>query len=843
MSHTDTEQTGPSQAQSAGGCVNRARLKIENVSKTFGAVRALKDVGFDVLAGEVHGLIGENGAGKSTLMAIASGALDPDAGSVEIDGVRIDPDPAHARSLGLGIVRQHPALFPELTVADNLLFGLTPEQRSKIKRPYEWARECLDVWDDRPDIDPRVRVSMLNPEQQFILEISRALFLKPGVLVLDEPSEHLSAEGVDRLFERIRALAAAGSAIVYISHRIREIREISDRVTVLRDGAQRGTRATPELSEEEIVELIVGRSLAATFPPKNGTPVANREEGLVVGNFSGARFEDVSLSVRRGEIVGLAGIDDNGQADIARALAGLERSTGNVRFGDRRLNVRSSRASARAGISYIPADRHREGIYSELSVRDNALMRGIDRVASWGIVNGGKQRSVSEGALARFQVKTPHPQAPISSLSGGNQQKVVMTAALLTEPDVVIADQPTQGVDVGAKAEIYSHLREIAEGGGSVLMLSSDNTELAGTCDRVHVVSRGRIVATIEGDDLSEERITDAVLRAESRREHVRAKPSTWARLVDSDFAPVPVLLAFMLLLAVFIQTQNDNYLSSFNLKTVLHLGAVLAMASLAQGVVMMRGGIDLSVGPVMSMTLVIASFFIVDGAGFGSTVFGWLLILLFCLSVGFVNWVLIDRLKVHPVLATFGTWTLLDAIALLLRPTAEGTIASGVFNLFAMKWGFLPLALVIVVVVAVVLERWRTQSMSGKRLMASGNDPQLAAKIGVSPSRTALRAYLMSAALAGIAGLLLIGRAGVGDPSAGSVYTLQSVAAAVVGGVSLFGGRGSFFGIVVAALLLTQVRTATTFLGLNDAWQNILLAVVTVGAVFMYSIVRRKRA
>ena len=513
-----------------------------------------------------------------------------------------------------------------------------------------------------------------------------------------------------------------------------------------------------------------------------------------------------------------------------------------VTLGGKPVSVRSSRAAVANGIAYIPADRHEESIFAELSVRANVLIRALSRVGVAGFVSPAKSRATSAEALARYAVKTASPDAPISSLSGGNQQKVVMAGSLLTEPRVVVADQPTQGVDVGAKADIYTHLRAIAGGGSSVLVLSSDNTELAGVCDRVLVVSRGRIVATVEGERLSEENITDAVLRAESRREHVRRLPPRWARLVDSDVTPVPVLLALILGLAIFTQFQNENYLSERNVGTVLALAAVLAVVTAGQSLTLLRGGIDLSVGSVMSMVSVVASFYVIDGVGIGYHAMGWAICLVMCLLVGIVNWTLIDRLKIHPVLATFGTWTLLEAIALMLRPNPGGLVSSSVTQILSLRWGFIPLSLIVSAAIIIGLEYWRTRAVSGKKLLAAGNDPVTATKLGISESRASFVAYVGCSLLAGVAGLLLVGRVGTGDPTAGSLYTLQSVAAAVVGGMSLFGGRGSFIGIFVATILLTQVRTVTTFLNLNDAWQNILLAIVTVGAVFVYSVLRRRR-
>jgi len=823
---------------------NSPRLRLTDVSKSFGVVRALKGVSFDVRAGEIHGLIGENGAGKSTLMAVASGALKPDFGAVWIDGREMRADPTMCREMGLTIVRQIPALFPELTVADNLLFSLTAKDRGQIGNHAEWARKCLNAWDDRPDIDPRVRVASLNPEQKFILEISRAIYMKPRVLILDEPSEHLGGDGVDRLFAAVRELAASGTAVTYISHRIGEIQQISERVTVLRDGSSVGTYPTGELSEAEIISLIIGRRLDSTYPDKPGPSAFDGlEPNLNVRDFSGAVFSDVNFSVRPGEIVGFAGIDGNGQAEIARAIAGLEKSSGSVEVAGREVSVRSSRSAVKNGIVYVSADRREESIFSELSIRFNSTLRAIDRFARGGFVSRPDEENASTAALEKYEVKLGSPDDPISSLSGGNQQKVVIAGALLTAPKVLIADQPTQGVDVGAKAEIYGHLRQIAAQGTSVVVLSSDNSELAGICDRVHVVTRGTLTTALESDGLSEERITNAVLRAESLREHKRRRPSAWVRVLDHEWTPVPVLLVLIVGLALLTQMRNPTYFSEINIKTVLQFAGILATVTVAQSLVMMRGSIDLSVGPLMSLTIVVASFYVIDGVPVGYHILGWTLILALCLATGVANWALIDRLGVHPMLATFVTWTVLEAFALLLRPISAGRVASGTYEVLSKRFGLIPVALVVAGVVVVVFEVWKARSKASKRLLAAGNDPVMAATLGISASRTALLAHVGCSLTAGVAGLLLLGRVGTGDPVAGAPYTLLAVSAAVVAGVSLFGGRGGFLAGLGAAVLLTQVRGVTAFLGINDAWQDIFLAVVTMMAVLMYGIVRQRRA
>jgi ribose transport system ATP-binding protein len=836
--------SAPVGEQDATMPADEIRLSLTSVTKAFGPVVALDEVTLDVSAGRVHGLIGENGAGKSTLMAVASGVLVPDAGKVLVNGRDVRGDAAGARAAGLAIVRQHPALLPQLTIADNILLAVPPHQRPKIQDSVAWARACLDAWDDRPDIDPRMRADTLNAEQQFIVELARAVAQQPSVLLLDEPSEHLRAADVDRLFSVVRRLAASGTAVVYISHRIREVREIAEEVTVLRNGISRGTYITAELDEQRIIELIIGRSLEQQYPDKidHTAEFAMHPPVLEARRLSGDGFRDASLTIRPGEIVGLAGIDGNGQQELARALAGLTRYTGYTNVDGKGVHLLSPSAAVASGVAYVPADRHREGVFPDLSVRENAVIRGIARVARFGFVNAARERAEGMAVLNRYAVKTASPDAPITSLSGGNQQKVVIGGALISSPRLLIADQPTQGVDVGAKAEIYQQLREVAATGSGVLMLSSDNSELAGVCDRVVVMSRGQIIDELVGDAVQESGITAAVLRASTSHAYTASPPKRWRRIVDSDLAPVPVMLALIVALAIIAEAVSHRYFGFQNISLVLALSGILALAATAQSLVIMHGGIDLSIGPVIAFAPIIASYYVI-GAGFAFDLQGWVFIILLALAVGTVNWLLASFLRINPMLLSFGMWSLLDAVALVMRPLPGGIIDHTVVDALSSSVGPIPIAIVVAIAVVAGMEIWRTRTIAGKSTLALGSSPAAAATLGLRRRRIILRVMLMSALLATAAGVLLIGQTGTGDPTAGTPYVLNSVAAAAVAGVALTGGRGSFWSVLVASVLLVQVQTVTPYLGLSFAWQNILVAGATIGAVCVYAVARRRRA
>ncbi|MFM0336958.1 ATP-binding cassette domain-containing protein [Paraburkholderia fungorum] len=809
-------------------------LQIDGVTKIFPGVRALDDVTFSVLAGEVHGLVGENGAGKSTLMAVASGALVPETGRVVINGVETRGDTDEARRLGLAIVRQEPALMPDLTVAENLYLGVPAEQRPSLMRTGEWAHQLLQQWSDDVSIDASERVLSLNPEQRFIVEIVKALAAKPKVLVLDEPTEHLLAEDVDRLFERIRKVTASGCSVVYISHRIREVQKIANRLTVLRDGQGQGTYDATGLSEQQIVELIVGGTLDRDFPAKAG----NDGVGMVldVASLRGAGFTDVSLQVREGEIVGLAGIDGNGQREFMRALAGLARSRGNVTVNGKPAKLRNSRAAAASGIRCLPGDRHREGIFGDLSVRENFSIRSLpfDSIKGW--ISQRSEARRTKLAVAGFAVKTPSVETPIRSLSGGNQQKLVLASVLASKPEVLLVDEPTQGVDIGARMEIYKVLRQAAATGTAVIVVSSDAMEVAGLCDRVLIFSRGHIVKELRDAAVSENNITSAVLTATTERERGSASISRFWKWAAGDWAPLFMLALAICALGLYAAHVNETYLSTRNLSGMLALVATLAIVAYGQQALMLVGGIDLSVGPLMGLMVVIQSFFLNDGSPLGHQLSGWVIVFLVAIAVGLVNWVLVGPFRLHPMVATLATYMALQAVSLLLRPVPGGLIADSVVETIGMQAGFIPVIAIIAILLAVTLEFALFRTRPGLTFRGVGSRLEAARMAGVRPQLTLLSAYVGCSLLAGVAAVPMMAQVGSGDPSAGINYTLASIAAVVIGGASLFGGRGSFVGSLLGALLIIQVNVVTSFLDIGDSWQSYLLGGMILASVALYS-------
>jgi len=817
-------------------------LELTDIWKTFPGVTALKSVSLVLRGGEIHALLGENGAGKSTLMAVAAGTIHPDSGTIEIGGETLPRlTPAAAQRHRVAIVHQHPAVVPDLTVAENLALAAVD-----VRPTQAWMHEQLE----RVSLTVPLggRLDELTVAERQLLELTKAMALAPKVLILDEPTAPLGADRVDIVFAQARAAASIGAAVVYISHRLAEVRQIADHVTIMRDGAIRGGGTIDELSDEEILRLIIGRSVEATFPDKRAG--ASADDGLSVRGLSNHAFQSVDIDVAPREIVGLAGIAGNGQSEFLRALAGLEPGAGEVSLGGKPLRRSTPAGARRGGVAYLPADRHGEGLLMSLSVRENATLSSLSRYASRGLIRRRAEIKAVETECQGLQIRTPSLETDVEALSGGNQQKVVLARAMLSEPRLILADEPTQGVDVGARVEIYRILREIADSGVPVLIASSDGLELEGLCDRVVVFSRGAVVGELAGERVSEEQIARTIVTATShRRGEERDSPakSGWLgsprarQFLAGDYLPSLVLAAVIVLLAVYTQSSNSRFLAAFNVTSLLTLLAALAFISFGQLIVIMTAGIDISVGPLSGLVVVIASFFLVGGKSTPIVVLGLAIMFATAIATGLFNGTMVRLGRFTPVAATLVTYIGLQGISLLLRPFQGGEISSSIINFISTNIGTIPVAFIVAVVMAIALEVCLRFTRWGLALRAAGSREDSAHRLGVGVNRTIVGAYVACSALTFLGGLMLMAQIGVGDPTQGVTYTLASITAVVLGGASLFGGRGSFIATMLGAALIEETINATTFLNLSQAWQYWFQGIFVLVAAVAYTLIRRR--
>lgn len=819
-----------------------AVLVLSNISKSFSGVAALIEVSLEAKAGEVHALLGENGAGKSTLMNVASGTMQPDSGTIEILGHEImNLSPHQATELGLVIVHQHPAVLPDLTIAENILISVPEKLLQSEGSTEKTMRKILDDFGFTAGL--RDRVETLTVAQQHLLDLAKAFAVSPKILILDEPTAPLGQESVEILFDRIRKIVATGTAVVYITHRLAEVRQLANRMTILRDGKWRGSSLVSDITDDEIMTMIVGRQLDSAFPPKHAGD-ATDTEFIRIDNLSSNDFHEVSFSAKKGEIVGISGIVGNGQSQLMRSLAGLDSHLGQIIINGEVIENKELLLKT----AYLPADRHGEGLMMTLSVRENTSVSALGQFSQGLFINRKLEDKVVLNSLTELDVKAPSMDSPISTLSGGNQQKIVMARSLLAEPIMIVADEPTQGVDVGARSEIYRILRDVASNGMPVIVNSSDTKELEGLCDRVYVMSRGHIVESLKGDQVTEEKMVAAAIRSTTlKRQEIdeavsASQKRTFRKLLQSDFVPPVVLIGMIGLLALFIFSKNHLYFGSYNINAVLGLGTGLGFIALGQTIVLMTGGIDLSVGPASGVMLVVASFFVNDGKSFWFIALGFLLIPIVALMIGLANGSLIRFAKFTPVAGTLTVYIALIGIGFLLRPAPGGYMNASVTNFLLKNVGPIPDAFIVLTFAALVLEYALRKSEWGIRLRASGSNEESARRLGVNINRTIIGAYVASALFAGIGAVIFMGLIGVGDPAQGTSYTLQSITAVVLGGTSLLGGRGSFIGTLLGSVLMVQVLNATVFLNLSQTWQYLFQGLLIVFAALSYTLTRHSR-
>ena len=474
-------------------------LVLSSITKHFAGVHALKGVSFDLRPGEVHALVGENGAGKSTLIKVATGAERPDGGTLVVSGQTIaQMDPATSRSLGIAAIYQQPALFPDLTVSENIAMSIEGHRTwGRVRWQQRDARAAELLGRVGGSIDPGRLVDTLSMPEQQLVEIAKAIGADARILIMDEPSASLTDREVERLFHAVSRLRSQGVGIIYISHRLDEIFTLADRVTVLRDGETIATRDRAGIERQELIHLMVGRELSAVYPKR---AIATGEVVLEVRGLTSraAGLRDISLSVRAGEIVGIAGLVGSGRSEFAETLFGLRPAdAGDLLLRGAPLRIASPRDALAAGMAYVPEDRRRHGVVLEMSIAANTSLASLPSISRRGLIDRRAELQRAAGLIDRLRIRAAAVDAEAGSLSGGNQQKVALARWLATGPAILILDEPTQGIDVGAKSEIHALMQDLAERGLAIIMISSELPEILGMSDRIAVMRQGSIAGVL----------------------------------------------------------------------------------------------------------------------------------------------------------------------------------------------------------------------------------------------------------------------------------------------------------------------------------------------------------
>jgi len=900
-------------------------LRLEHITKRYGGVTALANVDFACSLGTIHAVVGENGAGKSSLMKLIAGVTRPDEGEIYVEDKPINfASPSDAAALGIVCIFQELSLLPDLTVADNISIADPPKRFGLIdrRRQRHIAEEVLHRV-GCGDIHPDERVKDLPLSRQQMVEIAKALVRNPRLIIMDEATSALTARDVEHLYRIVRGLREQGVAVLYISHRMPEISALADICSVFRNGKHIETFPMSSRTTEEIVPMMIGREVARAYPEKPAAPTPSTESIPSTSVRSGVATQmpplleikdltwyhvlnSISLRLAPGEIVGLGGLDGQGQSELLLALFGVLRGlSGEVYIDGRPTTIEHPRQakSRDIGLALIPQDRQTQGLLLPMSIEDNLVLAASPDLSRFGLIDRSREQAATNEIVAKLHILANNLSAPVRTLSGGNQQKVVIGKWLLKQPRILLLNDPTRGIDVGTKQELYRLMRELAGTGLGILFYSTDYEELIGMCDRVLVFYGGRLIRELSGPDLNEQNLITTSLNLSENHDPkgsppgdpwsaaslsssitlakededarpTRSKPPTApahppktappTTSASEPFAPIRVhsrfrvhswsrfwkrnagpLLSFLVFAVMFIlfASQQANGLATNVLTSVSNKGVVLAFVAMAQTLVILTGGFDLSVGMVMTMTSCLSSV-ILNGSPV-QTALAAIAILASGLVAGAINATIVVIGRIQPIIATLATGAIYFGIALLLRPSPGGEVNEDLSN--ALTYDVFGIPTTFLLLVGTILFVWWPfrNLIVGRNCYAVGSSERAAYMSGLAIGRARFAAYALAGLLAACGGLLLslISLSGEASSSQGGFYTLNSIAAVAIGGTSLFGGSGGFIGSICGALVLRTISDLLFVFNAPALWQPLFQGLILLGAVCLGAVrvLRRK--
>ncbi len=836
-------------------------LEARGVAVQFPGVLALSGVDFDVVPGEVHALLGENGAGKSTLVKVLGGEIAAYEGAVALDGrVRLFTSPREAMAAGIAVIPQELQLVTSLTAAENICLGREPRaagglvDRASVRQT---ARRQLDTIGTHP-ISADTLVRNLEAGDRQLVAIARALSLEARCLIMDEPTASLGAEEGARLEVVVRQLAERGVGVVYVSHKLDEVLRVADRITVLRDGIRVTTVEARGMTEQALVRLMVGRDIERSElapVPTEARELLRVEDLSVVDSAhpEGFRLRDVSLTVRAGEIVGLAGLVGAGRTDLLLALVGgLDREVRGRILLDGKDHVPANPADAReAGLVLLPEERKADGILPRLSVQQNITIAALGRVSRRGWIDRKAERREAERLMRDTGVRAATLSVPIATLSGGNQQKALLARCLFASPRVLLLDEPTRGIDLAAKAEIYGELRALADQGYGIVLCSSEMSEILTQCHRIVVFREGRVTATFDRDEATEEKVLAAAAGSTPDKEGAPTTPerpasppprapSGWRARVGKYAGLFG--LALVLLLAIVFSPIRDGrlvFLGLGNLTDILRQVAEKGILAVGMTAVVIAGGIDLSVGSVLAFGATLSAWLMMrENMDLAATA---LIVLAASALWGLLNGVVVARWRLPSFIATLATMSAARGAARYLSGGAAiplgfgpGGAPESMRAIAGPLIPYVPVPALIFVISVLAMHLLLSRTRSGRYIYAIGDNEQAARLSGVRVAWHTASVYVICATLAGLAGLVHCAQLEQGNPNDGVAYELDAIAAVVVGGTNLSGGTGTVGGTLVGVLIIGIINNS---MGLNNVDANlqlILKGVIILVAVWL---------
>jgi ABC-type sugar transport system ATPase subunit/ribose/xylose/arabinose/galactoside ABC-type transport system permease subunit len=819
-------------------------LQLVEITRRFPGVTALDNVSFDLAAGEVHALVGENGAGKSTLINILSGVLQPDRGLFFLLGQPITlSNPVAARRLGIVTVHQEAEMFDALSVAENMALphGLVTNRFGRI----DWRQVSRDARDMVARLGEPIDVwqpaSQLSVGHRQMIQVAAAIVRQVKVVILDEPTSALSGRETAWLFDQLKRLSSVGVGIIYVSHRLHEIFSIAQRITVLRDGRRVWTGAKDETNPDELLRAMVGREQFGRPTARAGA--VERESGAVrlrVAGFTdpAGRFSNIHLEARAGEIVGVYGLVGAGRTQWAQAVFGLRSASGTIEIDGRRRRIRRPTDARDAGLAYVPEDRLGTGLCRRLGVRFNTVLSTLHAWTKGPLASRKAETSAVTEQVRRLDIRLRDVEQPVCELSGGNQQKVILARWLLASPKVLILDEPTRGVDVRAKREIHRVIRDLADQGCAIVMISSELPEILEHSDRVVVFRGGTVVAELSAQDCSPTAVGTAALPtpaapalAPSRRRHWPLGSLVWTEL-----GLVAAIIALLIGLAV---STAGQFLARENLVGLADDASGWILLGLGASAVIVAGGIDISVGSLLALAAGAAG--LVVGQNTGAVLLGVAIGMTVGLLGGLTNATVALIGRIHPIIVSLGTMTIYRGLLVVLTggdvvgnvPVAFTKLATG--RIFGV-----PGSLLVALLVAASAAYWLGHTRLGRWVFALGCNPEAARVIGISRTQVWLAAFGFNGACAALAGMLELARNRSMQSVLGTGYELQAIAAAVLGGTAIRGGRASVLGVCLGAVLLTLIRKSLVLWGVPGYLYPLVVGSLLVAAVLLDLSVRK---
>ena len=830
--------------------MNETYFQLDHVCKSFHTVKAVNDVSFSIGKGEVHAICGENGAGKSTMMNLIAGVYRIDSGEMRLDGQVYDPkNPADARRAGVSIVFQELSMFSLQTTEMNIFAGKELTKGLSLDHK-EMRRRTQQVLDEMElDIDLDTPVELLTIGQRQWIEIARAIADDAKILILDEPNSALNMYETEILFRLIREQTAKGMTILYISHRMDEVFEISDRITVMRDGRYIKTLNTADTNVDEIISLMLGHDTTCVYtrsPGERGDVVLDVQH-LTVGD----AVQDVSFQVRAGSVVGLSGLAGCGYETILKVLFGLQGfDGGTITLDGEVISPASPLDAMKKNIAMVPSDRRDTGLMTEWSIAHNIAQSVLRMTSRKGLIRHKDNRRIAEEYIQQLNVVCTSPENTVIELSGGNQQKVLLAKWLATNPKLLILDDPTRGIDIGTKIEIQK-LVLITRQGFAVVLTSSEIDELTALSDEIllfrngkHIktvpagTTKGTILKYIAGESVERTAAQEQSAPAEAAQE---ARPSLLHRLKKLlSFKESGVLLALIAVIvgfAVFVPA----FMTGGNMSVILKQMSILGILTFAMTFVFCANEVDLSVGMVLNATMGIMAL-LMTTTGLNP----WLCVLIglaFATALGALNGLLAVAFDLPTIVITLGTMSIYRGLALVINggKTISGLPAGSFLNMARVQVGGVSLLSVICLVIFALCAWMFRNSKSARHLLLSGDNQIAAKKRGINTNRLRVGVMAMSGLMCGIGAALTLSNLTSADTTTGSDYAMSVIGAVVIGGTKMGGGAGSMWGSLIGIALVTVIQNGLVFLGLQSGWRSLFIGVTMLIAIAIDTVVEKR--